>query len=208
MKPEKTIVGCVAALHVGDSDSADLSKRPASTVALELDGIVGARHRGFSRVAWAGDKEPEGTVRRNERQWSGMSVEEIAQISRNMDLDRVLEGADLGANICFEGLRGYSQLPKGSVFTFPSGAKLVAVEYNPPCIEMGEKLAAKYGTRSKQALAPRDFPIAAIGLRGLVGVVDVPGVIRVGDEVTVELWSEERQINMPPPSAHSGEELV
>ncbi len=87
---------------------------------------------------------------------------------------------------------------------FPSGAKLVAVEYNPPCIEVGEKLAAKYCTRSGRALAPRDFPVAAIGLRGLVGVVDVPGVISVGDEVRLELWGEERQFNLPRPSTHDG----
>lgn len=205
MRPGKTLAGRVTTVHVGDSDSADLGKRSTATLLLEFDGIVGDRHRGFSREAWAGDdKESEGTLRRNERQWSGMSIEEIAQISRKLDLDRVLEGADLGANICFEGLPGYSQIPKGSVFAFPSGAKLVAVEYNPPCIEMGEKLAAKYYTRSGRALAPRDFPLAAIGLRGLVGVVDVPGVIRVGDEVTVELWSEERQFNLPRPSAHDG----
>ncbi len=79
MRPGKTLAGRVTAVHVGDSDGADLSKRSTATLSLELDGIVGDRHRGFSREAWAGDdKEPEGTVRRNERQWSGMSIEEIA----------------------------------------------------------------------------------------------------------------------------------
>ena len=197
MRPAKTIVGRVAGLHVGESGHEDLSKAPRSTVTVELDGLVDDNHRGFSREAWEGDKEREGTVRRNERQWSGMAMEEIAVIARAMDLDRDLEGADLGTNLCFEGLPGFSQLPKGSVFVFPSGAKLVAVEYNPPCIEMGAKLAEKYATRSGEALTARQFPVAAVGLRGLVGVVDVPGEINVGDEVTVEIWSEERQVNQP-----------
>ena len=86
---------------------------------------------------------------------------------------------------------------QGSKFTFPSGAKLVVVEYNPPCIEMGRALAEKYTTRSGEHLAARHFPIAAIGLRGLVGVVDVSGDVHVGDQVTVEIWSEECQVNKP-----------
>ncbi len=95
MRPAKTIVGRVAGLHVGESGREDLSKAPRSSVSVELDGIVDDNHRGFSREAYDGDKEPEGTVRRNERQWSGMAMEEIAVIARAMDLDRDLEGADL-----------------------------------------------------------------------------------------------------------------
>ena len=88
-------------------------------------------------------------------------------------------------------------MPKGSKFTFPSGAKIVAVEYNPPCIDMGEVLAEKYASRSGHTLTAAQFPVAAIGLRGLVGVVDVPGDIHVGDEVIVEIWNEECQLNKP-----------
>jgi hypothetical protein len=197
MKAMNAIAGRVTGLHVGESRTRDLSKASTSSVSLELDGLVGDNHRGFSRKAFAGDKEPEGTVRRNERQWSGMSMEEIAVISESMDLSSVLQGSDLGANICFEGIADFSQLPKGSKFTFPSGAKLVAVEYNPPCIEMGEALAEKYTTRSGERLSANLFPVAAIGLRGLVGVVDVPGDIHVGDWVTVEVWREESQVNVP-----------
>ncbi len=196
MRPVKTMTGRVAGLHVGESGIEDLSKAPRSLISAQLDGIAGDNHRGFRREAFSGDKEPEGTVRRNERQWSGMSMEEIAMISKNMGLDQELKGSDLGANICFSDLPGFSQLPKGSKFIFPSGAKLVAVEYNPPCIEMGARLAEKY-TRSGEAFVAGRFPRAAVGLRGLVGVVDVPGDIHVGDQVTVEIWSEECQANKP-----------
>jgi hypothetical protein len=61
----------------------------------------------------------------------------------------------------------------------------------------GRALAEKYATRSGERLTARHFPIAAIGLRGLVGVVDVSGEVHVGDQVTVEIWSEECQINKP-----------
>lgn len=202
MKPLKTITGRIIGLHTGESSAEDLSKAPRSSVSIQLDGIVDDNHRGFSREAYASDKEPKGTVRRNERQWSGVSMEEIKTISENMDLERELSACDLGANICFEGLPGFSQLPKGSKFTFPSGAKIVAVEYNPPCIDMGEVLAEKYASRSGETLTAARFSVAAIGLRGLVGVVDVPGDIHVGDEVMVEIWNEECQLNTPREQTH------
>lgn len=197
MKPSIKKTAVVASLHLGSSDSTDLSKQSVETVTAALDGFVGDKHRGFRRIAYAGDKEPEGTERRNERQWSAMSSEEIGTIQNNMDLGQELKCSDLGANLCFEGIAGFSQLPKGTKFIFPSGAKLVVVEYNPPCVDMGEVLTGKYSTRSGAPLTSKSFPLAAIGLRGLVGVVDVVGQINVGDEVIVEIWDEANQVNIP-----------
>ncbi len=58
----------------------DLGKEPCAFLQAELDGFVGDRHRSYSRQTWAGDKQAEGTKRRNERQWSAVSVEELAEI--------------------------------------------------------------------------------------------------------------------------------
>jgi hypothetical protein len=194
MRPRKTIKGKVAALTLGKQDWDRVS---VASIQAELDGLVGDKHRGYTRVAFDGDKEPEGTVRRNERQWSAMSVEEIAHIQNNMDLVEKLTCLDVSVNICFEGIPDFSQLPKGTKFIFPSGAKLVNVEYNPPCTGQGEVLAKKFTTKAGTPLTRTSFPVAAIGLRGLVGVVDVAGEINVGDEVLVEVWDESCQVNKP-----------
>jgi hypothetical protein len=63
-----------------------MSKDEHASIEVELDGIVGDTHRSYVRKTWAGDKQPEGTLRRNERQWSAVSVEELAAIQEAMDL--------------------------------------------------------------------------------------------------------------------------
>jgi MOSC domain-containing protein YiiM len=165
-----------------------LSKDEQASVRAELDGFVGDKHRGFERVAWPGDKDPAGTVRRNERQWSGVSVEELAIISQKMDLKESLTAETLGANICVEGIPDFSRLPSGTRLMFPSGAVLAVEECNPPCADMGAQIAAKYTTRSGERAAGHLFASRAFGLRGIVGVVDVPGVIHAGDKVVVQVY--------------------
>ena len=77
------------------------------------------------RKAWdVGDKQVSGTIRRNERQWSAVSLEELAEIAQTMDLSESLSAATVGANICLSGVPNLSHLPKGSILKFPSGAEI------------------------------------------------------------------------------------
>ena len=182
----KTITAAVVSVHAGGSDQ--LSKDEQSSIIVELDGVVGDRHRSYSRETWAGDKQPKGTVRRNERQWSAVSVEELAEIQEAMDLTEPLTATTLGANLCFEGIAELSRLPKGTIMRFPSGAELMVAEYNPPCLDMGTKLAETMQTRSGTPLENTKFSKASKLLRGIVGVVEVAGIINPGDEVEVTLY--------------------
>ena len=182
----KTITATVVSVHTGGSDQ--LSKDEQSSIIVELDGVVGDRHRSYSRETWAGDKQPKGTVRRNERQWSAVSVEELAEIQEAMDLTEPLTATTLGANLCFEGITELSRLPKGTIMRFPSGAELMVAEYNPPCLEMGTKLSESMQTRSGTPLESTTFSKASKLLRGVVGVVEVAGIINPGDEVEVILY--------------------
>ncbi|MDX1498327.1 MAG: MOSC domain-containing protein [Woeseiaceae bacterium] len=175
----------VVTVHAGSND--DLSKDERPTIVVELDGIVGDRHRGFERRAWAGDKQPEGTLRRNERQWSAVSVEELEEIRQAMDLAEPLPAGRIGANLCIEGVAQLSRLPRGTILKFPSGAELLVEEYNPPCHDMGRQIAADFVTRAGGHPASTAFPKAAALRRGVVGVVEVPGTISAGDEVTIEI---------------------
>ncbi len=178
--------GRVVSVHAGKND--DLSKDASASIELELDGVVGDRHRSYSRAAWAGDKQREGTVRRNERQWSAVSAEELRDISTSMDLVEPLNAGRLGANLCIEGIDELSRLPKGTTLQFPSGAVLVVEEYNPPCHDMGKLLAQECSTNSGDALSTTAFSVAAKLTRGIVGVVDVPGTINAGDVVEVDIY--------------------
>ena len=181
----RNMTGRLESLYLGGSED-DMSKAGCSFLEARLSGLEGDRHGNFEREAWAGDdKQPEGTLRRNERQWSAVSVEELAEISRLMDLNRPLDAGVLGANFCFSAISHFSHLPKGSILRFPSGAELLVEEYNPPCIDMGEKIALDYSTHSDGYLTSGDFLSAAKYSRGLVGVIEVPGKIGAGDAVQV-----------------------
>jgi hypothetical protein len=180
------LTGTVVSVHAGDN--ADLSKEERASITVELDGIVGDRHRSLTRRCWAGDKQPEGTQRRNERQWTAVSVEELKEISADMDLVEPLTAAEVGANLYIGGIAQLSRLPKGTVLRFPSGAELVVVEYNPPCHDMGKRLAATRVTNSGDPLDSTAFPKAAKLKRGILGIVDVPGTIGSGDAVEVDIY--------------------
>lgn len=175
-------------LHRGTN--ADLSKQPRTSLRAEVGGFAGDKHHGPVRETWEGESQPAGTLRRNERQWSGVAVEELAQITERLDLTEPLSPATLGANLCLEGIPEFSLLPKGTRLVFPSGAVLLVEEYNPPCSDMGAQIAAKYSTHSNQPLTDNMWLRPASGRRGVVGVIDVPGEIRAGDEVEVHVYQE------------------
>ena len=178
--------GRVISVSVGGNE--DLSKDLQDHIELDFDGIVGDQHAGHSREAYSGEREPKGSILRNDRQWSGASVEELAVISERLDLSENISPATVGANICVEGIADFSLLPGGTRLKFPSGAALRVEAYNPPCIHMGAQIAKKYVTNSGKPLTNGQWLKPASGRRGLVGVVDVPGKIKAGDEVTVEVF--------------------
>jgi len=183
-----TLNGRVAALHMGSNE--DLSKQAQTSLDAEINGFAGDKHQGPLRKTWEGDWQPADTIRRNERMWSGVSVEELAHITAQLDLTEPLSPLTLGANLCFEGIPEFSLLPKGTRLVFPSGAELVVEEYNPPCTDMGAQIVAKYSTHSGEALSNNTWLRPASGRRGVVGIINVAGEIRVGDEVTVCVYEE------------------
>jgi MOSC domain-containing protein YiiM len=192
----KNLHAAVVSVHAGSNDN--LSKDQHASVQVELDGFVGDRHRSFERTTWQGDKQRQGTTRRNERQWSAVSVEELAEIGEAMDLIEPLTASSLGANLCLSGLNELSRLPRGTVLKFPSGAELIVEEFNPPCHDMGKQLASVLSTRSGKPLSSTAFSKAAKLTRGVVGVVEVAGKISAGDEVTIELYEAPRWLARSP----------
>ena len=184
------ITGSVASVHI--SNNRDMSIESTKTIQVEFDGIVADKHRSYMRGTYEGESVPAGTVRRNDRQWSAVSVEELAKIQEVMELESTLTATTLNANLCFEGIPNFSQLPKGSQLCFPSGAILMVEDYNPPCSYMSEKITKTHTTTSGQPPKRLAFVKAAKRLRGLVGVVDVVGAINAGDEVIVKVFDSSR----------------
>jgi len=180
------VIARIMSVHSGGSDA--FRKDEHKSIEVELDGIVGDRHRSYKRGTWAGDKQPEGTIRRNERQWSAVSVEELGEISEAMDLVEPLTAEELGANLCIQGIEQLSRLPKGTLLKFSSGAELMVEEFNPPCHDMGKRVAETHTTHSGKPLESTAFSKAAKLTRGIVGVIEAAGTISAGEEVVIEIY--------------------
>jgi len=192
----KKIIAKIVSVHSGSND--DLSKEEHASIQVELDGIVGDRHRSYVRDTYKVDKQPYGTVRRNERQWSAVSIEELASISAEMNLKEGITAASVGANLCIEGISELSRLPKGTLLQFPLGAELIVEEFNPPCSDMSKIQALRHQTESGEPVSDTAFSKAAKLNRGVVGVVEAAGEINAGDEVTVVLYEQPSWLTRSP----------
>ena len=179
-----TMQGRVASAFLGAPGT--LRKDNQTSLEFTFDGIVGDRHRGLTRSAWAlTDKQPEGTERRNERQWSAVAQEDLDVVSETLNLVTPLAAGDVAVNLSIEGVPDFSRLTRGTTLTFAGGVVLMVEEYNPPCSRMSCFVAEQYPTRSGESLADTDFIEASKFCRGLVGVVEVPGTVSLGEFVTV-----------------------
>ena len=186
-------VARLISIHIGHEGEDE--RRPADSVQAEPGGLEGDKYNGFTRVAQSWDVEPNGTLRRNERQWSAVSTEDLAILADRMDLAEALAPETLGANLCFENAPGLSVLPKGSKLEFPSGAVLMVEEETLPCAEMGLEIQEEHTTRSGGPVEGRLFPKKALGLRGTLGFVDVSGELKVGDQVTVRPYESPTRVS-------------
>ena len=163
------------------ADPADFQTHPVEELDLSLTGIAGDRHAGAThlsdaRTSW----HPRGTTIANTRQLSFVSVEECAEVAALMGISEVDPGL-LGANLLLEGFPELSFLPPATRLQFPSGATIFVTEQNAPCVHPARKLAEVFGQPRLAAL----FPKAALGRRGLVGLVERAGLVRSGDAVRV-----------------------
>jgi MOSC domain-containing protein YiiM len=173
----------VQSLYVG-VDPNCLVKAPRQLIQVELPGIVGDKHSGYTRLADSRDKQyPRGTEIRNWRQWSAVSAEELEIIAKNMGIPKI-DPAWLGANLCLAGIPTFTLLSKGSTLTFSQGVVLEVEKENFPCIHPGKVIATQFYELN---IDPSLFIKASMHLRGLVGVVNMPGTIRVGDYVQVSI---------------------
>lgn len=160
-----------------------IRSRPVDRVKVTEAGFEGDRHAGLTRQAGSRDSDiPRGTVLRNERQVSMVAQEDLDQIAAKLNVAMV-NPEWLGANIAFEGVEQLSNLKHGTRLRFEGGVVLVVESENKPCRTPGEVIAQEYP--EDPGLAAR-FTKQALGLRGLVGWVDTPGVLTAGEQVTID----------------------
>lgn len=168
----------VTALHVWHPDQE--FPHPVNAITLEWGGIPGDRHFGETMPSNSREKHAfeRGTTIRNYRQISIVDSAELATIAENMGLNEILPGT-IADNICTEGLPDLTKLPLMTRLMFPSGASIMTGGENNPCTIAGKMVGSRYGTQ------PHAFPKAAMHLRGITGWVERPGLITMGDHITI-----------------------
>ena len=151
-----------------------VAKLPQDEAFIGPHGFVGDRHEAeFLRSQW-------GHVYPSNRQWSAVSLEEVAALCADMGVPTFQPG-ELGENLLLSGVV-LANVPEGAVLAFPSGARLVVAGQNDPCVNAARELSQTYGP-----VVDRFFVKQAWGRRGLIGSVLEPGLVRPGDAVTLRV---------------------
>jgi len=179
--------GAVAQLLINPDRDSGLEKRQVASVLLGFDGIAGDCHGTLTRLSDVRQRNQfgNGTVVRNTRQVSILSVEELEDIARNMAIPAV-KPEWVGANLVTRGIPDLSLLPPSSRLQFPSGATIVVDIGNLPCRYPAEVIE-RYHPEPAQG-----FVKAARNKRGVVGWVEAEGEVRTGDAIT--LWLPPQRI--------------
>jgi hypothetical protein len=181
--PGRRLTGrVVATLKAAEAGGGDYGFVTHAVDALEVtyEGIPGDRHFGLTRRS--GGREPwypRGTEMRNDRQISLLAVDELAAIAGGLDIPEV-EAEWIGGNIVIDGLPQLSMMPPRTRLMFAGGAVIAIEGQNGPCRFSGKSIADHYRGRED---IEHGFAKVAKRLRGLVGWIERPGVIRPGEEV-------------------------
>jgi len=162
---------------LGAADPSHFRTRPVAALSVDLRGILGGRHYGFTRAAGAREPwYPRKTEMRSGRQVTVVSMEELAQVAMRMELPMVEPGW-IGADVVTRGVPDLTGLPWGTRLECGSGAVLVNEGENAPCRFAGAEIARHYPDRPG---LDRLFPKAAIHLRGILASVELAGTIAPG----------------------------
>lgn len=161
---------------------AALRAAPLSRAEVSWDGIVGESHGGLTRPSCSRvtSQYPRGTDIRNTRQLSVLSAEDLAIIAQKIGVAE-LDPALLGASMVIEGIPNFTHVPPSSRLQMPSGATLVVDMENRPCVLPAPEIDAEHAGHGKA------FKSAAKGHRGVTAWVECPGVIALGDDVTLHV---------------------
>ena len=170
------ISGSVAGLYRADGD--DFPTQPTEQLELTFDGIPGDYHAGPTRKS--GGREPwypRGTVMRNERQVSLLAPDELRTIAKRLDVPEV-KPEWMGGNLLLSGIPDLTMLPPRTLLFFEGGVTIKIDGDNAPCRYTGRNIANQFEGRQDVEL---NFAKVAQHLRGLVGWIEKPGVVKVGE---------------------------
>lgn len=158
-------------------------------------GVRGDNHAGV-RLADVRERQflsfgfSKGVEIANHREFSAVSIEELAEVAQAMNLLEPIPHGCLGENLVLSGIPKLTELPTGTMLFFRKDEKqirtavLVVWSENTPCQGPGEAIQEKFPDIPGLA---RLFPKSAIGKRGIVGSIYASGNIHLGDTVIAKV---------------------
>lgn len=138
-------------------------KHPQPGVTVTLDGIEGDFHAGPIARHAGRNLSP------NQRQVSVVAQEAIEEVNRELDI--AIPPGGFGENALVQGLGDLGELKAGDRLRFSSGVVLEVTGQNDPC-------------KNLMVWHPQ-VPKHVYGKRGIVAIVQTPGVLKPGDGVEV-----------------------
>lgn len=179
-----SVLCTVASVLIADERDSFVT-RPLEHIEVTYGGIAGDRHFGLTKPAGVRESMyPRGTEIFNRRQITVVSVEECEQVAQALGIPAV-EPEWLGANVVVRGLPELTRLRSGSRILFPGGAGLLCEGENQPCRHPGNVIASHHP--DMLTLSAR-FVEHAAKRRGIICVVERPGVIAAGDTASVAVY--------------------
>ncbi len=187
--------GRVEAVLVAASFGSILSMSVPKIQLIRGHGVRGDNHAGV-RLADVREKELlsfgflKGIEIANHREFSAVSIEELAKVAQAMGLPNPIPHGCLGENLVLNGIPKLTELPTGTMLFFCKDerqlrtAVLVVWSENMPCQGPGEAIQEKFPDISGLVGL---FPKAAIGKRGIVGSIYASGNIHAGDTVIAKI---------------------
>jgi len=178
----KSIKGKVESILVTPKD--ETISRPIAGGIFTHEGLIGDRHFGVTTLS--NSRYPEfdrGTIIRNRRQVSLVSCEELAAIAQELNLNEIIPEW-LAANILVSGIPHFTQLPIGTRFFFEGGLVLFNDGENFPCKTPARTVQSQF---AEMEGLQDGFIKAAMHKRGLVGWVECPGQLLIGETFEIKL---------------------
>lgn len=182
LKPTK-VTGTITWLgYVPHRNEPQLTTVALDEMAVDFGGYAADCHAGLTRPSCSRvvSQHAKGTEIRNTRQFSIVSAEENAEIATDLGLD-TLDPHWIGASIVISGIPDFSHLPPSSRLQTQDGVTLIVDMENRPC---------QFPAMTIEDAKPgqgKDYKAVAKGKRGVCGCVERPGVLRLGDTVTLHV---------------------
>ena len=175
-------IGRIVWLGLVRDRSAQLEAEAVAELTATFAGPVGEDHGGLTRPSCSRvmAQYPKGTTIRNTRQFTILSVEELAATAAKMGLER-LDPALVGATMVIEGIPDLSHLPPSSRLQGPEGATLVVDIENRSCQLPAKPIEARHAGFGAK------YKSAASGRRGLTAWVEREGVFRLNDAIRLHI---------------------